>query len=83
MSSPGLPPSPSISRFCNRLPVRLCPPGPDTEKALRLMEECQSEAGDEGFRARAEKLLNIFQSDLFQALLGEAAGWVRLQAMFH
>uniref|UniRef100_W5N8A6 Discs, large homolog 4a (Drosophila) n=1 Tax=Lepisosteus oculatus TaxID=7918 RepID=W5N8A6_LEPOC len=43
--------------------------GPDTEKALRLMEECQSETGDEGFRARAEKLLNIFQSDLFQALL--------------
>nr|XP_015195968.1 PREDICTED: disks large homolog 4-like [Lepisosteus oculatus] len=41
----------------------------DTEKALRLMEECQSETGDEGFRARAEKLLNIFQSDLFQALL--------------
>uniref|UniRef100_W5N899 Discs, large homolog 4a (Drosophila) n=1 Tax=Lepisosteus oculatus TaxID=7918 RepID=W5N899_LEPOC len=33
------------------------------------MEECQSETGDEGFRARAEKLLNIFQSDLFQALL--------------
>ncbi|XP_059426271.1 disks large homolog 4-like [Carassius carassius] len=32
------------------------------------MEACQS-AGDEGFRSRAETLLTIFQSDLFQALL--------------
>ncbi|XP_064185116.1 disks large homolog 4 isoform X6 [Anguilla rostrata] len=40
----------------------------DTEKALQAMEACQS-AADEGFRVRAEKLLHIFQSDLFQALL--------------
>ncbi|KAG9346425.1 hypothetical protein JZ751_006736, partial [Albula glossodonta] len=36
------------------------------------MEACQS-AADEGFRVRAEKLLHIFQSDLFQALLGHVA----------
>ncbi|KAK2886038.1 hypothetical protein Q8A67_016875 [Cirrhinus molitorella] len=40
----------------------------DTERALQAMEACQS-AGDEGFRNRAERLLTIFQSDLFQALL--------------
>ncbi|KAG5260712.1 hypothetical protein AALO_G00295550 [Alosa alosa] len=40
----------------------------DTERALQAMEACQSVA-DEGFRGRAEKLLHIFQSDLFQALL--------------
>ncbi|KAK9954811.1 hypothetical protein ABG768_016852 [Culter alburnus] len=40
----------------------------DTERALQAMEACQS-AGDEGFRSRAERLLTIFQSDLFQALL--------------
>ncbi|KAL1249145.1 hypothetical protein QQF64_020150 [Cirrhinus molitorella] len=39
-----------------------------TERALQAMEACQS-AGDEGFRNRAERLLTIFQSDLFQALL--------------
>uniref|UniRef100_A0A9J8D8I7 Discs large MAGUK scaffold protein 4 n=1 Tax=Cyprinus carpio carpio TaxID=630221 RepID=A0A9J8D8I7_CYPCA len=39
-----------------------------TERALQAMEACQS-AGDEGFRSRAERLLTIFQSDLFQALL--------------
>ncbi len=42
----------------------------DRERALQAMEACQS-AGDEGFRSRAERLLTIFQSDLFQALLGE------------
>uniref|UniRef100_A0AAR2KUI7 Discs, large homolog 4a (Drosophila) n=1 Tax=Pygocentrus nattereri TaxID=42514 RepID=A0AAR2KUI7_PYGNA len=42
----------------------------DTERALLAMEACQS-AGGEGFRGRAEQLLHIFQSDLFQALLGE------------
>ncbi|KAK1153532.1 hypothetical protein AOXY_G29601 [Acipenser oxyrinchus oxyrinchus] len=41
----------------------------DTQKALQLMEECRSVAGDERFRVQAEKLLTIFQSDLFQALL--------------
>ncbi|XP_045067743.1 disks large homolog 4-like [Coregonus clupeaformis] len=40
----------------------------DTERALQVMEACQTGA-DEGFKIRAEKLLNIFQSDLFQALL--------------
>ncbi|XP_037397265.1 disks large homolog 4 isoform X3 [Pygocentrus nattereri] len=40
----------------------------DTERALLAMEACQS-AGGEGFRGRAEQLLHIFQSDLFQALL--------------
>ncbi|XP_049319148.1 disks large homolog 4 isoform X3 [Astyanax mexicanus] len=40
----------------------------DTERALLAMEACQSAAG-EGFRGRAEHLLHIFQSDLFQALL--------------
>ncbi|XP_051517547.1 disks large homolog 4 isoform X3 [Myxocyprinus asiaticus] len=40
----------------------------DTDRALQAMEACQS-AGDEGFRTRAERLLTIFQSDLFQALL--------------
>ncbi|KAJ3584946.1 hypothetical protein NHX12_013669 [Muraenolepis orangiensis] len=32
------------------------------------MQACQTGAA-EGFKGRAEKLLNIFQSDLFQALL--------------
>ncbi|MEQ2162993.1 Disks large 4 [Goodea atripinnis] len=32
------------------------------------MEACQADAAD-GVKGRAEKLLNIFQSDLFQALL--------------
>uniref|UniRef100_A0A8C4S6U1 Discs, large homolog 4b (Drosophila) n=1 Tax=Erpetoichthys calabaricus TaxID=27687 RepID=A0A8C4S6U1_ERPCA len=40
-----------------------------TQKALQLMEECQTLAEDPGFKDKAEKLLNIFQSDLFQALL--------------
>lgn len=34
------------------------------------MEACQAGAA-EGVKGHAEKLLNIFQSDLFQALLGE------------
>uniref|UniRef100_A0A8C5AE62 Discs, large homolog 4a (Drosophila) n=1 Tax=Gadus morhua TaxID=8049 RepID=A0A8C5AE62_GADMO len=41
----------------------------DTERALQAITECQTGAA-EGFKGRAEKLLNIFQSDLFQALLG-------------
>ncbi|XP_039464786.1 disks large homolog 4-like [Oreochromis aureus] len=40
----------------------------DTERALQVMEACQAGAAD-GVKGRAEKLLNIFQSDLFQALL--------------
>uniref|UniRef100_A0A3B3BLA9 Discs, large homolog 4b (Drosophila) n=1 Tax=Oryzias melastigma TaxID=30732 RepID=A0A3B3BLA9_ORYME len=40
----------------------------DTERALQAMEACQADATD-GVKGRAEKLLNIFQSDLFQALL--------------
>ncbi|XP_015260422.1 PREDICTED: disks large homolog 4-like [Cyprinodon variegatus] len=40
----------------------------DTERALQAMEACQADAAD-GVKGRAEKLLNIFQSDLFQALL--------------
>uniref|UniRef100_A0A3Q2ZZN0 Discs large MAGUK scaffold protein 4 n=1 Tax=Kryptolebias marmoratus TaxID=37003 RepID=A0A3Q2ZZN0_KRYMA len=40
----------------------------DTERALQVMEACQADAAD-GVKGRAEKLLNIFQSDLFQALL--------------
>ncbi|XP_056299123.1 disks large homolog 4-like isoform X2 [Pseudoliparis swirei] len=40
----------------------------DTERALQVMEGCQAGAAD-GVKDRAEKLLNIFQSDLFQALL--------------
>ncbi|KAL4659960.1 hypothetical protein GN956_G232 [Arapaima gigas] len=40
----------------------------DTEKVLHAMETCQSK-GDEEFQVRAEKLLHIFQSDLFQDLL--------------
>ncbi|XP_060792847.1 disks large homolog 4 isoform X2 [Neoarius graeffei] len=40
----------------------------DTEQALLVMETCQS-ASDEVFRVRAERLLHVFQSDLFQALL--------------
>ncbi|XP_078138389.1 disks large homolog 4-like [Centroberyx gerrardi] len=40
----------------------------DTERALQVMEACQVGAA-EGVKGRAEKLLNIFQSDLFQALL--------------
>ncbi|XP_058266849.1 disks large homolog 4 isoform X2 [Hemibagrus wyckioides] len=40
----------------------------DTERALLVMEACQSAAG-EVFRVRAERLLHVFQSDLFQALL--------------
>ncbi|XP_060887323.1 disks large homolog 4-like isoform X6 [Labrus mixtus] len=40
----------------------------DTERALQVMEACQAGA-EEGVKGRAEKLLNIFQSDLFQALL--------------
>uniref|UniRef100_A0A8K9XZ42 Disks large homolog 4 n=1 Tax=Oncorhynchus mykiss TaxID=8022 RepID=A0A8K9XZ42_ONCMY len=39
----------------------------DTERALQVIEA--SQMGDEGFKNRAEQLLNIFQSDLFQALL--------------
>uniref|UniRef100_A0A3Q4B8U4 L27 domain-containing protein n=1 Tax=Mola mola TaxID=94237 RepID=A0A3Q4B8U4_MOLML len=39
-----------------------------TERALQVMETCQAGA-PEGVKGRAEKLLNIFQSDLFQALL--------------
>lgn len=42
----------------------------DTERALQVMEACQAGAA-EGVKGHAEKLLNIFQSDLFQALLGE------------
>lgn len=41
----------------------------DTERALQVMEACQAGAA-EGVKGHAEKLLNIFQSDLFQALLG-------------
>lgn len=41
----------------------------DTERALQVMEACQAGAA-EGAKGHAEKLLNIFQSDLFQALLG-------------
>uniref|UniRef100_A0A3Q0SU72 Discs large MAGUK scaffold protein 4 n=1 Tax=Amphilophus citrinellus TaxID=61819 RepID=A0A3Q0SU72_AMPCI len=37
-------------------------------RALQVMEACQAGAAD-GVKGRAEKLLNIFQSDLFQALL--------------
>ncbi|XP_038138878.1 disks large homolog 4-like [Cyprinodon tularosa] len=44
----------------------------DTERALQAMEACQADAAD-GVKGRAEKLLNIFQSDLFQALLGNTA----------
>ncbi|XP_027866574.1 disks large homolog 4-like [Xiphophorus couchianus] len=40
----------------------------DTERALQVMEACQAQAAD-GVKGRAERLLNIFQSDLFQALL--------------
>uniref|UniRef100_H3DQP0 Discs, large homolog 4b (Drosophila) n=1 Tax=Tetraodon nigroviridis TaxID=99883 RepID=H3DQP0_TETNG len=40
----------------------------DTERALQAMEACQAGAA-EGVKGHAEKLLNIFQSDLFQALL--------------
>ncbi|XP_053542397.1 disks large homolog 4 isoform X1 [Ictalurus punctatus] len=40
----------------------------DTERALLVMEACQT-AASEVFRVRAERLLNVFQSDLFQALL--------------
>ncbi|TWW63217.1 Disks large -like protein 4 [Takifugu flavidus] len=40
----------------------------DTERALQVMEACQAGAA-EGVKGHAEKLLNIFQSDLFQALL--------------
>ncbi|CAL8377211.1 unnamed protein product [Boreogadus saida] len=40
----------------------------DTERALQAITECQTGVA-EGFKDRAEKLLNIFQSDLFQALL--------------
>uniref|UniRef100_A0A6Q2Z9C2 Discs, large homolog 4a (Drosophila) n=1 Tax=Esox lucius TaxID=8010 RepID=A0A6Q2Z9C2_ESOLU len=40
----------------------------NTSRALQAMEACQNGA-DEGFKIRAEKLLTIFQSDLFQALL--------------
>ncbi|XP_061768886.1 disks large homolog 4-like isoform X1 [Nerophis ophidion] len=36
----------------------------DTQRALQVMEACS-----EGVKGDAEKLLNIFQSDLFQALL--------------
>ena len=43
----------------------------DTERALQVMEACQADATD-GVKDRAEKLLNIFQSDLFQALLGNS-----------
>lgn len=42
----------------------------DTERALQVMEACQAGAA-EGVKGHAEKLLNIFQSDLFQALLGK------------
>uniref|UniRef100_A0A3B3Y4T0 Discs, large homolog 4a (Drosophila) n=1 Tax=Poecilia mexicana TaxID=48701 RepID=A0A3B3Y4T0_9TELE len=41
----------------------------DTERALQVMEACQAQAAD-GVKGRAERLLSIFQSDLFQALLG-------------
>ncbi|KAI5609308.1 disks large-like 4 [Silurus asotus] len=41
----------------------------DTERALLVMEACHS-AGDEVFRVTAKRLLHVFQSDLFQALLG-------------
>uniref|UniRef100_A0A7N6AL05 L27-1 domain-containing protein n=1 Tax=Anabas testudineus TaxID=64144 RepID=A0A7N6AL05_ANATE len=41
----------------------------DTERALQVMEACQAGAA-EGVKGRTDKLLNIFQSDLFQALLG-------------
>ncbi|KAM6949068.1 disks large homolog 4-like [Aplochiton taeniatus] len=40
----------------------------ETERAFQAVEACQTGA-DEGFKNRAEKLLAIFQSDLFQALL--------------
>ncbi|KAH0626089.1 hypothetical protein JD844_000827 [Phrynosoma platyrhinos] len=40
----------------------------DTAAALHLMEECL--LLDQNFRHKAEKLLGIFQSELFQALLG-------------
>ncbi|XP_014830674.1 PREDICTED: disks large homolog 4-like isoform X1 [Poecilia mexicana] len=40
----------------------------DTERALQVMEACQAQAAD-GVKGRAERLLSIFQSDLFQALL--------------
>lgn len=52
--------------------LTLRPPPPDTAAALRLMEE--SLLLDQNFRHKAEKLLGIFQSELFQALLG-AYGW--------
>ncbi|KAK5848018.1 hypothetical protein PBY51_005674 [Eleginops maclovinus] len=40
----------------------------DTQRALQVMEACQASVAD-GVKGRAEKLLNVFQSDLFQALL--------------
>ncbi|KAF7236806.1 hypothetical protein EYD10_16502 [Varanus komodoensis] len=50
----------------DRLPVRTRES--HTAAALRLMEE--SLLLDQNFRHKAEKLLGIFQSELFQALLG-------------
>ncbi|KPP58532.1 hypothetical protein Z043_123632 [Scleropages formosus] len=40
----------------------------DTERALQALDACCA-AGDEGFKFQADKLLHIFRSDLFQALL--------------
>uniref|UniRef100_A0A8C6V489 L27-1 domain-containing protein n=1 Tax=Neogobius melanostomus TaxID=47308 RepID=A0A8C6V489_9GOBI len=39
----------------------------NTQKALMAVEAATQ---NEGVKGRAEKLLNIFQSDLFQALIG-------------
>ncbi|XP_065325925.1 uncharacterized protein LOC134623404 [Pelmatolapia mariae] len=43
----------------------------DTERAVQVMEACRAGAAD-GVKGRAERLLNIFQSDLFQALLAHS-----------
>lgn len=66
---PGSPPHPRAHRRAR------CPLA-DTQRALRLLEEYRSklsQAEDRQLRNSIERVINIFQSNLFQALIGK--GW--------
>lgn len=68
---PGSHPHPRAQR-CARCPLA------DTQRALRLLEEYRSklsQAEDRQLRNSIERVINIFQSNLFQALIGK--GWAR------
>lgn len=76
----------AVTHLCRAQTVS-CPPA-DTQRALRLLQEYRSklsQAEDRQLRNSIERVIGIFQSNLFQALIGKRcpssrAGFLRVAA---